>query len=224
MHDTEAPPHPGPLPRSGGEGEDLPPELVAAYEARVKTRAAANATPLPGPLLDALLVAAPEFGGLKLRELVAFDWPILQKLDHPFIRIMAQGGLPKEARAEIEVTPEELLETAYLLSRPVMEAREALAGALRQGGKDNDWRAEFRKVALAATDGLLARFTDYPLLEMAVAGVFTRAASTSVETRAAEADPENFPSPPKAAVSTALAGGSITSGDSCATAASAAMK
>ncbi len=215
MHDTEAPPLPGPLPLGGGEGDGIAPEQIAAYEARVTARAAANATPLPGPLLDALLTAAPEFGGLKLRELVAFDWPILQKIDHPFIRIMAQGNLPSEARAEVDISPEELLETAYLLSRPVTEVREALAGALRSG---RDWRAEFRKVALAATDGLLARFTDYPLLETAIAGVFTRAASTMVETRPVESDTENFPLPPKAAASTALAGGSTTSGVSSATA------
>lgn len=60
---------------------------VQRHQKRVEEIAAASATPLPGPLLDAIEPRAKKVCGFTLRPIVLSDIAFLQRIDSPLIKI-----------------------------------------------------------------------------------------------------------------------------------------
>ncbi len=172
---------------------------LRAHQARVEAREAANVTPAPGPLLDAFLPEPLTVAGFTLRPAVYSDFLILRRIESPILAEMRELSKEPADRQAVTYTDVDYWELLFLWTRPIAEARAALAS-----------REAFRERALAATADTLpvSIITELPAMVTALSINFVRALSTQVGYQApAPKDGTVFTKPPEAPT-TASAGGS----------------
>lgn len=160
----------------------------------------ANANPLPGPLLDAVLPEPILAAGLTLRAVVASDLALLRRLNSPLIAELEQLSMPEAERQQPKYTEEDCWELLYLWTRPVAEARAAL----------NRGREHYRETALRTiADPLPASvLAEAVAIMQAIAENFLRGFETAIQYQARpSADGTIFTQPP-AERPTASVGGS----------------
>lgn len=172
---------------------------VAARDQRNQRRAAANAVPLPGPLLDAFAHVPQTISGRTVRPVMHYDFVILQKLDSPLLKHL-KGGT-KKATA---YTDEQGYEMVYQFTQPI---REIVAAIARDG---REFAGRFKAAALE-TIGLSLGPVEVGLLVQAVEREFLRAFSTRLGYEAKPGEPGQVFTTPPPAPTTASAGGSTTS-------------
>lgn len=195
--------------RGQGEGEGAAPttaptptpEQLAAYQRRADAIESANADPLPGPLLDAFLPEPLLAAGFALRQPVASDLAILKRINSPILQELEQLAKPVEERIPCPFSEEAAWELFYLWTRPVTEARAALASGPQA----------FRETALRVTSDRLPLtiVTQGAAMMAALAQNFIRSFATAIEYQSKPSgDGTVFTAPPPGAP-TASAGGSI---------------
>jgi hypothetical protein len=116
------------------------PQLAAA-DARDQAARRVLVQPAPGPMLAALLPEPIICAGFTLQPPVLSHLVLLQALDSPLLRQIAEAGKPEEERVEISMSAEELCEAIHVFTAPIRDLRSSL----RQG------RYAFREAALEAT-------------------------------------------------------------------------
>lgn len=189
-------PFPSPQPSPKGEGvEGMTERQIEEAERRIQAKFEANATPLPGPLLDAFLLEPVKAAGLTLQPVVAYHVTMLQAIGSPIFR---KSSLPAELREEVAISHDDVYECIYLFTRPIVECR----AALRKG------RECFREAAIQATGDKLPPSAIMDL-ERAVIENLTRAFSTHVahEEASGEGEPGTVFTRPPAEPMTGSAGG-----------------
>lgn len=148
---------------------------AARHEARGAILSEANATPLPGPLLDAFAHVPEEIGGLKIRALVHYDFVLLKKLGSPLLDQLKRGAKSvQDQTAEPQQTTtfsdEQSYEMILQFSRPI----EAAAALVEKGV------AHFRTTAIREI-GMKLGPVESALLVKAIEKEFIRAFSTVIK-------------------------------------------
>ncbi len=149
----------------------IPENELRAAEARAEALREAQATPLPGPLREALTTAgAREVYGLRLVPVVASHLVLARQLE--LTTPQGNNGRPEEEAVR-------LCEFLFLLSRPPSESR-----ALVAKGRD-----AFREAALRETGDRIPAGPDvWPTISKALAQHLADAFATQVELSAREGD------------------------------------
>jgi len=178
----------------------FPPGYLDKAQQFAAGSARASIDPLPGPLVDAFLPEPLRAAGLELRPLVMTDIALLKRLDHPILRELAELQKPEGDRKPVPFGEEDMLELLYCWTRPVREARAALAGG----------RQAFREIALSATGDLMpaGALADTAQILEALGANFRNAFATALRYQAKS--PEGgavFTKPPASGQPMASAGG-----------------
>ncbi len=164
----------------------------------------AGADPLPGPAGDAFALHGDiRVGPFTVRRVVASDWKILKAIDSPIIKMLLELRQDPTSTAEVPIEPEEEWELAYQFTRPVAEARAALA----QG------RDKFR----AAASAQIGDAIDEPLIKLISSAVLEQIrrswlSAVSYKQQLEKEGEVTFFPVAEANPKMASAGGSITSG------------
>ena len=164
------------------------PAQIAAHNRRNATISRAHADPLPGPLLDVLLPPQISALGFTLREPVASDLAILKAIASPLFTELTEMGKPADQRTPVAYADEQFWELFYLWTRPVPEARAALAKGA----------PAFRATALAATSDAIpfSAVAHAPQIMQAMQAKFIAQFAASVGYGPPAKEGESFPKAP----------------------------
>lgn len=113
----------------------------AEFKAKQDAEMAANAIPLPGPLASAFtdgpIIVPCGTKKYEVRQIVAYDWAVFQKLNLPVIQTIIELSKPEAEQKPVQTNPSDEFATAWILTRTAKEVKAFLAT-----GKDLRSQAE----------------------------------------------------------------------------------
>lgn len=174
-------------------------EEYERWQRRCEVGPGAQAEVLPGPLAEAFDPQVVEVAGLKVRQLVHYDYVLLRRLDSPLYRRVLELGKPAEERRDVPFSDEEGYEIIVQFTRPCVEVKRLV---------DRLGRTGFREFCIEQI-GMLSP-GEVEVLAGAAVRTFVEGAATALRYRQASEGDGSFRLPP-AGMRTGSDGGSITS-------------